>query len=51
MDTIVGTKGYDRGDAIECGGYPARKKWGTAKIVRPHTVILHSRADDVIPFA
>jgi hypothetical protein len=30
---------------------PAWKKWGTAKTVRPSTVILHSRADDVIPFA
>jgi hypothetical protein len=30
---------------------PAWKKFGTASIVRPDTVILHSRADDVIPFA
>lgn len=30
---------------------PAWKKWGTAKTVRPDTVILHSRADDVVPFA
>jgi hypothetical protein len=30
---------------------PAWKNWGTAKTVRPDTVILHSRADDVIPFA
>jgi hypothetical protein len=30
---------------------PAWKKWGTAKMVKPGTVILHSRADDVIPFA
>jgi hypothetical protein len=30
---------------------PAWKKYGTAKTVRPDTVILHSRADDVIPFA
>jgi hypothetical protein len=29
---------------------PAWKKWGTATTVRPSTVILHSRADDVIPF-
>ena len=29
---------------------PAWKKWGTAKTVKPGTVILHSRADDVIPF-
>ena len=30
---------------------PAWKNWGTVKTVRPNTVILHSRADDVIPFA
>jgi len=30
---------------------PAWKNWGTAKTVKPSTVILHSRADDVIPFA
>jgi pimeloyl-ACP methyl ester carboxylesterase len=30
---------------------PAWKKWGAAKTVRPSTVILHSRADDVVPFA
>jgi hypothetical protein len=30
---------------------PAWKKWGTATTVRPSTVILHSRADDVVPFA
>jgi hypothetical protein len=30
---------------------PASKKWGTARTVKPGTVILHSRADDVVPFA
>lgn len=30
---------------------PAWKKWGTVKKVKPGTAILHSRADDVIPFA
>ena len=30
---------------------PAWKKWGTARTVKGGTVILHSRADDVIPFA
>ena len=30
---------------------PAWKKWGTVKSVRHGTVILHSRADEVIPFA
>src|SRR3954454_5739031 len=30
---------------------PAWKKYGSAKGVKPGTVILHSRADDVVPFA
>jgi alpha-beta hydrolase superfamily lysophospholipase len=30
---------------------PAWKKWGTVTAVKPGTVILHSRADDVVPFA
>jgi hypothetical protein len=30
---------------------PAWKKWGTARTVKPGTVILHSRLDDVVPFA
>lgn len=30
---------------------PAWKNWGTSKTVRSDTVILHCRADDVIPFA
>lgn len=30
---------------------PAWKKWGTMKTVRTDTTVLHSRADDVIPFA
>lgn len=30
---------------------PAWKNWGTAKTVSSDTVILHSRADDVIPFS
>ena len=30
---------------------PAWKKWGTVKTIKPGTVILHSRADDVVPFA
>jgi hypothetical protein len=29
---------------------PAWKKFGTARAVKPGTVILHSRADDVVPF-
>ena len=30
---------------------PAWKTWGRAKTVKPGTRILHSRADDVVPFA
>jgi len=30
---------------------PAWRKWGTATTVKPNTVILHSRKDDVIPVA
>ena len=30
---------------------PAWKRWGTATTVKPETVILHSKADDVVPFA
>ena len=30
---------------------PAWKKWGTVTTVKPGTQILHSRADDVVPFA
>ena len=30
---------------------PAWRKFGTARTVKPGTVILHSRDDDVIPFA
>jgi hypothetical protein len=30
---------------------PAWKNWGMATTAKPGTVILHSRADDVIPFA
>lgn len=30
---------------------PAWKRWGTAKTVKPGTLILHSRADDVIFFS
>ena len=29
---------------------PAWKKWGTARTVKPGTVILHSGADEVVPF-
>jgi hypothetical protein len=30
---------------------PAWRKFGTARQVKPNAVILHSRADDVVPFA
>ena len=30
---------------------PAWKKYGTAKTTKQDTVMLHSRADDVVPFA
>lgn len=30
---------------------PAWKRWGTATKVKPNTIILHSRADDTVPFA
>ena len=42
---------------INCGSAklvllcPAWKNWGMARTVKPGTVILHSRADDVILFA
>ena len=29
---------------------PAWKKWGRATTVKSNTTILHSRADDVVPF-
>jgi hypothetical protein len=57
-DVVVGSS---RGGAIamniNSGGArlvllcPAWKKWGTAKTVKPGTVILHSKNDEVIPFA
>ena len=30
---------------------PAWKNWGTAQHAKPRTVIMHSRTDEVIPFA
>lgn len=30
---------------------PAWKRWGSARTVKKNTTILHSRADDVVPFA
>lgn len=57
-DVIVGSS---RGGAvalsIASGGTPlvllcpAWKRWGTVKTLKPNSVVLHSRNDDVIPFA
>jgi ADP-ribose pyrophosphatase YjhB (NUDIX family) len=41
----------DSGDAHLVLLCPAWKRHGTAKTVKPGTVVLHSRADDVVPFA
>ena len=30
---------------------PAWKNWGTATTIKPNSVVLHSRQDEVIPFA
>jgi hypothetical protein len=40
----------DSGDARLVLLCPAWKKYGTARTMKPGTVILHSRADEVIPF-
>jgi pimeloyl-ACP methyl ester carboxylesterase len=41
-------KSGDAGLVLLC---PAWRNWGTVRSVKADTVILHSRADDVIPFA
>ena len=41
----------DNGEAKLVLLCPAWRKYGTARIVKPGTVILHSRTDDVVPFA
>ena len=56
-DIVVGSS---RGGAVAINIYsgsarlvlicPAWKKWGAAKTAKPGTKILHSRADDVVPF-
>jgi len=38
------------GDARLVLHCPAWNQWGSARTVKPGTVILHSRADDVLPF-
>ena len=39
------------GDAKLVQLCPAWRRWGTTRTVKPGTVILHSRADDVVPFS
>lgn len=41
----------DSGDAWLVLLCPAWKRWGTNKVVKANTVILHSQSDDVVPFA
>ena len=57
-DVIVGSSrggavamNIDSGDTPLVLLCPAWKNWGTATTVKPQTTILHSRPDDVIPFA
>ena len=57
-DVVVGSSrgggvamNIDSGDARLVLLCPAWKKWGTMKTVKPGTLILHSQADDVVPFA
>jgi hypothetical protein len=57
-DVVVGSSrggavamNINSGDARLVLLCPAWKKWGTAKTVKPSTVILHSKADDAVSFA
>jgi hypothetical protein len=57
-DVIVGSSrggalamNLDAGDTPLVLLCPAWKKYGTAKTIRANSTILHSRADDVVPFA
>lgn len=57
-DAVVGSSrggavsmNIESGDAKLVLLCPAWKRWGKANTVKKNTVILHSRADDVIPFA
>ena len=56
-DVIVGSSrggavavNMSSGDAPLVLLCPAWKNWGTETTVKPNTIILHSRQDDVIPF-
>ena len=57
-DVVVGSSrggavamNIDSGDISLVLLCPACKKWGTATTVKANTTILHSRQDDVVPFA
>lgn len=57
-DVIVGSSrggavamNSDSGDTPMVLLCPAWKKWGAGTTVKSNTAILHSRADDVVPFA
>jgi len=57
-DVIVGSSrggavamNMNSGDTPLVLTYPAWKKWGAATTTKINTTILHSRADDVVPFA
>jgi pimeloyl-ACP methyl ester carboxylesterase len=57
-DVVVGlSRGGTVAMNIDTGGArlvllcPGWKKWGTARAVKPGTIILHARADTVVPFA
>lgn len=57
-DVVVGSSrggavatNIDSGDTPLVLLCPAWKTWGTATTVKPNTIILHSRADETVPFA
>ena len=57
-NVVVGSsRGGAAAMSIDSGGArlvllcPAWRKYGTARTVKPGTMILHSRGDDVVPFA
>ena len=57
-DVIVGSSrggsvamNMDAGDVPLVLLCPAWKRWGTARTVKPGTLILHAETDEVIPFA
>ena len=49
-DSAIGSPDINSGASKLVLLCPAWKKFGTARTVKAGTVILHSRADDVIPF-